>query len=72
MCLSDMYVLEHLHVVGSGSLSIKTACILGSICEFLGALLLGQPVFKTLRDGMSLICNGLISCLIHWIDIVHA
>lgn len=39
--------------VGSGAISLRTACMLGGICEFLGATFLGAGVSKTIQKGVA-------------------
>jgi sodium-dependent phosphate transporter len=43
--------------VGSGAITLKTALILGSVCEFLGTVLLGSGVAKTIKEDISDIEN---------------
>ena len=38
--------------VGSGALNIKTAIVVAAVFEFLGALLAGQHVTRTIRKGI--------------------
>ncbi len=62
--------------VGSKALSLRMACILASVCELAGAILLGSRVSKTIRkgivdlnqfnqseNGLSLVMYGQISAL---------
>ena len=37
--------------VGSGAISVRSACLIGGICEWLGASLLGYGVSGTIRHG---------------------
>jgi phosphate/sulfate permease len=43
--------------VGSGAITLKTALILGAICEFSGTVLLGSGVAKTIKEDISDIEN---------------
>lgn len=62
--------------VGSKALSLRTACILASICELAGSVLIGARVSSTIRkniidleqfnatiNGPSLMMNGYLSAL---------
>lgn len=43
--------------VGSGAIKLRTALILGAICEFSGTVLLGSGVAKTIKEDISNIEN---------------
>ena len=39
--------------VGSGAIKLRTALLLGAVCEFSGTVLLGGGVAKTIKEDIS-------------------